>query len=406
MKSRTMKSRTLTCITAMTLFGTPVVGLLLLSSVLVAWPAMAQTYSVLHSFTGADGATPSAGLTRDAFGNLYGTTTLGGAFGVGVVFKLDPAGEEEVLHSFTGGADGGFPGNGNLILDRLGDLYGVTPAGGSTACFLGCGLVFKLNASGEETVLHSFTGGADGAGSFAGLVRDAAGIFYGSTAGSTGTLAGVVFRLTPAGNLDVLHSFSGGLDGGCSFGSLVLDRLGNLYGAADCGGTSHSGAIFKLSPAGKETVLYNFTGGNDGAFPIGPLVRGASGNLYGITESGGASGQGVVFKLDPSGKETVLYTFTGGADGAVPTAGLTRDASGNLYGTTLFGGTGAGVVFKVSPTGTETVLHTFTGGADGGNPFGVVLVRDSLGNLYGTAGGGGSTACLFGCGVVFKLTPQ
>ena len=207
----------------------------------------------------------------------------------------------------------------------------------------------------------------------------------------------------------MLHSFSGGLDGANPFGSLILDRSGNLYGAATVGGTSHGGVILKFSPAGKETVLHNFTyftDGNDGAGPIGPLVRDASGNLYGITESGGASGQGVVFKLDPSGKETLLYTFTGGADGGVPTAGLTRDASGNLYGTTLFGGTvGAGVVFKVSPTGTETVLYTFTGGADGGNPFGAVLVRDSSGNLYATAGGGGSSACPFGCGVVFKLTP-
>src|SRR5260370_31679065 len=137
---------------------------------------MARRYSVLRSFAGEDGATPAAGLTRDAFGILYGTTTLGGGFGVGVVFKLDPAGEEEVLHSFTGGADGGFPGNGNLILDRLGDLYGVTPAGGSTACFLGCGLVFKLNASGEETVLHSFTGGAGARRCFDSLGRDGGGV--------------------------------------------------------------------------------------------------------------------------------------------------------------------------------------------------------------------------------------
>jgi uncharacterized repeat protein (TIGR03803 family) len=402
-----MKSRTLTCFTAMTLFGTPVVGLLLLSSVFVAWPAMAQTYSVLHSFTGADGNSPSAGLTRDAFGNFYGTTVVVGAFGAGVVFKLDPAGEETVLHSFTGGADGGFPQYSNLILDQLGDLYGTTTNGGSTACFFGCGVVFKLSATGEETVLHSFTG-VDGAFPFSGLVRDAAGIFYGSTAaGGPFPADGVVFRLTPAGNLDVLHIFSGGLDGGCPFGSLILDRSGNLYGAATCVGP---GKIFKLSPAGKETVLYNFTGGDDGSDPVGPLVRDAFGNLYGVTESGGASGQGVVFKLDPSGKETVLYTFTGGADGAVPTAGLTRDLSGNLYGTTLFGGIGGtfgpGVVFKVSPTGTETVLYSFTGGADGGNPFAAVLVRDSSGNLYGTTGGGGSTACPFGCGVVFKLTPQ
>jgi len=140
------------------------------------------------------------------------------------------------------------------------------------------------------------------------------------------------FRLTPAGDLLVLHSFTGGSDGGCSFGSLILDRSGNLYGAAGCGGAfAGAGAIFKLSPAGRDTVLYNFTGDNDGSGPVGPLVRDASGNLYGVTEFGGASSQGVVFKLDPSGNETVLHAFAGGADGAVPTAGVTRDASGNLY---------------------------------------------------------------------------
>jgi uncharacterized repeat protein (TIGR03803 family) len=156
-----------------------------------------------------------------------------------------------------------------------------------------------------------------------------------------------------------------------------------------------------MSHAGKVTVLYTFTGGDDGGNPDGPLVRDTEGNLYGIAQGGGTFGNGVVFKVDGSGKETALHAFAGGADGEIPTPGLMRDAAGNLYGTTLFGGTlGNGVIFKVSPTGKETIVHTFSGGPDGGLPAYVTLISDSAGNLYGTTSEGGT----FGNGVVFKLT--
>jgi uncharacterized repeat protein (TIGR03803 family) len=192
---------------------------------------------------------------------------------------------------------------------------------------------------------------------------------------------------------------------------------GNLYGTTISGGASGTGVVFKLSPAGTETVLYDFTGGADGAFPQGGLIRDAAGNLYGTTRSGGdtsacaSQGCGVVFELircrsAPSGYDfRVLYTFTGGADGGNSQAGLVLDAGGNLYGTTAGGGSsacsgGCGVVFKLSPIGTETVLHSFTGGADGGIPA-AGLTQDSAGNLYGTTFLGGAS----GNGVVFKLTP-
>jgi uncharacterized repeat protein (TIGR03803 family) len=163
--------------------------------------------------------------------------------------------------------------------------------------------------------------------------------------------------------------------------------------------------VFKLSPAGTETVLHSFTG-HDGAHPVAGLIADAAGNLYGTTLEGGASnacpsGCGTVFKLSPTGSETILHSFTGEGDGAYPYAGLTRDAAGNFYGTANHGGThGNGVVFKLSPSGTETVLHSFTGGADGGPPS-AGLVRDPAGNLYGTTANGGAS----GYGVVFKLTP-
>jgi len=404
-----VKSGPLARMTAAKVCGRPAAKFLILSSAFIAWPVLAQTYSVLHTFSGADGANPSAGVTRDSSGNLYGITNYGGAFGAGAVFKLDASGDERVLHSFTGGTDGGLPQNNNLILDRRGNIYGMTTGGGSADCPSGCGVVFELHAGAEarevETILHSFTGAADGYFPFAGLIRDEVGNFYGS-AEFGGSGAGVIFRLSNGGVFDVLHSFSGGSDGGCPDGSLLMDRMGELFGVATCGGSfPGAGAIFKMTPDGTVTVLHNFTGGNDGSIPIGPLVRDVQGNLFGVTQSGGSSGQGVVFKLDPSGTERVLYTFSGGADGASPAAGLTLGASGDLYGTTLFGGSfGLGVVFKVSADGTEAVLHTFTGGADGANPFGAVLVRDSQGNLYGTAYGGGNVACT--CGVVFKVTPR
>ena len=289
------------------------------------------------------------------------------------------------------------------------------------------------------TVLYSFAGPTDGAFPVAGLVRDAAGNLYGTTAGGGASSGcsfgscGVVFKLAPAGSETVLHSFTGGPDGQDPYGGLTTDAAGNLYGTAVFGGsttgTCHPfggcGVVFELircdsAASGYEfKVLYSFTGGADGARPVARLVRDAAGNLYGTTANGGATsacyppyGCGVVFKLSPSGTETVLHSFSEPGDGAFP-GGLVRDAAGNLYGT---GATitsnpfvfGAGTVFKLSPNGTETVLYSFTGGVDGGDPNGVV--PDSAGNLYGTTQeGGGSTACNVPdgtCGVVFKLSPS
>ena len=393
-----------------------------------AAPAIAQTFTVLYRFSGAgDGYSPWGSVIRDARGNLYGVTAVGGAFDYGVVFRLDGAGKESVLHSFTA-ADGSLPQAG-LIRDAEGSLYGTTTYGGTPeggGCRHGCGTAFKIDSANKETVLHAFTGKADGAIPSAALILDRAGNFYGTTVyggkvSSQNFGYGVVFKLNSAGKETVLHTFNGVPDGAFPSSPLTRDRAGNLYGTTmqggdeSCGYPPGCGVVFKLDKTGKETVLHRFTADPDGEFPS-CLIRDEAGNLYGITAAGGkfsctiGPGCGVVFKIDKSGRETILYNFTGEADGAHPSS-LIRDSVGNLYGTTTSGGKnvngcrpdGCGTVFKLDAGGQLTVLHSFTG--TGGNyPTG--LTMDGAGNFYGTALVGGKPGCGgSGCGVIFKLAP-
>jgi uncharacterized repeat protein (TIGR03803 family) len=387
--------------------------------------AHGQTFTVLHSFKGGtDGEGPNGSVVRDAAGNLYGTTEYGGGGtcftgdGCGTVFKVDTAGKETVLYSFTGGADGALP-LASVIRDAAGNLYGTTEAGGDLTCNdgVGCGTVFKLDTDGKETVLHSFTG-KDGTSPIAGVIRDAAGNLYGTTPQGGAFSSGTVFKLDTSGNETVLYNFMGGrggTDGSYPDGALIRDAAGNLYGTTQLGGNYSFGTVFKVDSTGKETVLYRFFGGWNGRNPSGGVIMDKGGNLYGTTEVGGDSFDGTVFKLSPVGNKPVLYHFTGGADGVYPVAGVIADTAGNLYGTTQFGGGIAcfggscGTVFKLDKTGNETVLHSFTGGADGATPV-AGLVRDAAGNLYGTAYFGGDVSGSFcagvgGCGVVFKIAP-
>jgi uncharacterized repeat protein (TIGR03803 family) len=379
--------------------------IILALAVVTTPPAQAQTFDVLYSFTGGtDGGEPVATLLRDTKGNLYGTTLEGGTSGVGTVFKLDKTDNETVLYAFSGGADGGYP-ESNLVQDSAGNLYGTTLYGGTGDCKLGCGVVFKLDTAGKETVLHSFKGSPDGNYPSAGLVRDAAGNLYGTTPSGGTSSAGVVFRVAKTGKEKVLYTFTGGKDGGNPFGGLIQDAAGNLYGTTTYGGDLSCnngfgcGTVFKLSKTGKETVLYSFMGGGDAEYPYSDLVLDGKGNFYGTTLFGGASGAGAVFKLSKTGKETVLYSFTGGSDGKYPYAGLVRDRKGNLYGATEYGGSSSyGTVFELDTAGAETVLHNFTDGSDGGYPI-AGLILNSSGSLYGAAQSGGS-----GGGTVFKIT--
>jgi uncharacterized repeat protein (TIGR03803 family) len=375
--------------------------------------------TTLYSFEGAPGGTkPVAGVALDSAGNLYGATQLGGAANWGAVYKLDSASHETPLYSFTGGADGAFP-ESSPVLDSQGNVYGTTLKGGSAYGTSGLGVVYKIGASGQETVLHTFTGGGDGEYPSA-VVFDPAGNLYGAAGG--GKLggadgAGVIYRLSPDGQQTIVYTFTGGADGSGPV-DVVLDSVGNIYGSTYGGGTAGFGVIYRVDPAGHETVLYSFPGGPDGAFPAGALARDSEGDLYGTTSVGGGvseeAGYGVVFELDAAGTYTALYRFTGGADGGNPFAGVARDAAGNLYGTTVYGGLmgcglSCGVVFKVTPPSGETVLYSFTGSVDGGNPSYGVLA-DSAGNLYGTTTWGGkggfSNEMFSGGGVVFRIEPR
>jgi uncharacterized repeat protein (TIGR03803 family) len=390
----------------------------------VAQPKQLPTLTVLYSFTGGtDGATPGAGLIRDKEGNLYGTTIGGGSYGFGTVFKVDGSGNETVLRSFSGETDGATPGAG-LIRDKEDNLYGTTVLGGDPTCNSGegCGTVFKLDMTGKETVLHRFTNTPDGAFSGAGLVRDKEGNLYSTTVYGGSYGEGTVFKLDPTGRETVLYSFTGYSDGGLPDGDVIMDKVGNLYGTTDLGGSYNRGTVFKLDTSGEETVLHSFADSPDGALPAAGLVGDKEGNLYGTTVYGGTanncpgvpgdpgvSGCGTVFKVDTTGEETVLYRFSGGTDGAAPSAGLIMDKEGNLYGTTSGGGgveacaafggglVGCGTVFKLDTTGKETVLHSFTC-SDGAAPSGG-LIRDKERNLYGTTSGVG----FCGWGTVFKL---
>jgi uncharacterized repeat protein (TIGR03803 family) len=388
-------------------------------SLIGARSAGAQTFTVLHRFNGQAGGTqPVGGVVVGALGNLYGVTEYGGSFNFGILFRLNPNLRETVPHSFSGG-DGLYPA-APLIWGPNGSLYGTTVDGGTPeggGCRHGCGTVFTVDKTGKETVLYAFQGGTDGGNPAARLVWDHNGNLYGTTF-SGGDLScyvggcGVVFKLDRTGKQTVLYSFADLTDGKMPVG-LVLDNAGNLYGTTYDGGNFGHGAVFKLDQTGTLTVLYSFTAGSDSADPSGLFFRDPSGNLYGTTNGVGSPDYGIVFKLDMTGKLGVLHTFTGGTDGEYP-GNLISDNTGNLYGTTMGGGTGSGcyyggcgTVFKVDTNSNETVLHDFTG-TDGQLPNG--LIMDGAGNLYGTTFGGGggkgfSCSYYLGCGTVFKLIP-
>jgi uncharacterized repeat protein (TIGR03803 family) len=366
--------------------------------------AQAQTFTVLHNFTGTpDGSAPYASLIRDQEGNLYGTTDTGGASGAGTVFKVGKSGTETVLYSFTGGSDGANP-FAELLRDAAGNLYGTTANGGTA----GLGTVFKLSKAGKETVLHSFAGGTDGCYPYGGLLRDSVGNFYGTTEVCGASGVGTVFKLSKTGKETILHSFAGGASDGefPSFTSLLMDTKGNLIGVAEQGGTANRGVVYKLSKTRKLTILHSFAGGaNDGCDVFGTPAMDTAGNLYGTANSCGSSGAGMVWKVNPKGKETVLHNFIPGpADGSEPIAGVVMDANGNLYGSTYQGGSAnLGTVYKLDKKGAITLLHTFTG-SDGSYVYAGVL-REASGNLYGTTLYGGSgQECNNGCGTVWQIT--
>ena len=363
-------------------------------------------YAVLHSFTGSggDGAYPYAGVAQGSDGALYGTTSRGGTDDNGTVFKLNADGTGyAVLHRFDFSiGDGGFPSG--LVQGSDSALYGTTGEGGTN----GIGAVFRLNTDGTGyTVLHNFTGiGGDGATPSAGLLLGRDGALYGTTFEGGPNGSGTVFRLNTDGTgYRVLHTFTGSVgDGVYPNEALVQGSDGALYGTTSYGGTNGSGTIFKLRTDGTGyAVVHNFTGSaGDGAIPLGGLVQGSDGAMYGASEFGGWSRDGTLFKLNGDGTTySVLYGFSSsGGDGASPSGALVQGSDGALYGTASAGGTNdSGSVFKLNTDGTGyAVLYRFgSNTGDGRGPSGVVQGSD--GAFYGTTSGGGTN----GNGTVFRL---
>lgn len=399
------------------------------------------TYILLHEFTGVqDGGFPWSGLALDSAGNLYGSTFFGGnaqpcttpSFGCGAVFELKRSSHggwsERILSSFASTAKGYVYLTATPIFDQAGNLYGTTPFGGNA----NAGMFFQLvpSSSGKWTKNIPFTfNSSDGSNPYPGIVMDAAGNIYGATV-EGGTYAnGAVYELSPNTNgtwtRTILHSFKGGTDG-ASPNQVMLDADGNLYGTASIGGNPSCnvgrgcGVAFRLSPPSSGqwsySVIYTFAG-PDGNQPSGGLISDSSGNLYGTTTYGGISlggGYGTVFELIPgsggSWTESVLHSFYATSpDGTYPNARLTMDSSGNLYGTTTSSSpVGFGTVFRLTPGAdnqwTETILHTFTGSPGDGSYPGASVILDADGNLYGSTPDGGDS-CGAGCGILFRLKP-
>jgi hypothetical protein len=403
---------------------------------------------VLHTFTGASGndsSFPNGGLTFNAKGDLFGTTSAGGAVGFadGIVFELSRKAGGGVtfqkIHQFSqASGDGGNPGSA-VIFDTKGNLYGVTPNSGN-----GCGIVYELSPptsqGGEwtETILHAFAPtGNDGCNPSGLLIFDQAGDLFGGTFNGGGGLSnlfcsngcGTTYKLHLANGKwteTILHRFTGeGTDGQSPTGGLAFDKAGNLWGTTAFGGAGDSsscgdpnggvgtcGTVFELTPNAKgtwtESTLYSFVDPSTGWNPFSGLVLDKAGDLVGTTENGGSALQGTVFAITPTGNgkvtESLIHEFAGEADGTFPSTGLTVDAAGALYGVVAQGGGdafkckedsggGCGIVYKLTPesdgTWTETILYTFLGGADGAGPADDRLAIDAKGDVFGSAFDGG-----------------
>ena len=378
----------------------------------------AQTFTTLHSFDGTDGANSEAGLIQGTDGNLHGTTANGGTNSHGTVFTMTPSGTLTATYSFcsqTNCTDGTRPFAAPIQATN-GSYYGTTYQGGTN----NDGTIFKITATGTSTTLHSFcsqTDCTDGENPYAGVIQATNGDLYGTTSFGGTHGEGTVFKITPSGNLTTLYDFcsqTNCTDGSSPYAGLIQAGDGNFYGTTYGGGANRSGTVFKITPGGKLTTLYNFcslggTACTDGATTYAGLVQGTDGDFYGTTVYGGANNSGTVFKLTPSGTLTTLHNFcsqAGCADGERPYAGLIQATDGNFYGTTYLGGNdlSAGTVFMITPAGNLTTLHIFcsqTSCSDGEQPQ-AGLIQATDGNFYGTTWTAGNS--ISQDGTVFKLS--
>jgi uncharacterized repeat protein (TIGR03803 family) len=369
----------------------------------VAITCASFTASTLYSFAGgADGASPRSGLIQGPDGNLYGTTLSGGTAGHGTTYSITPEGAENVLYSFgSSGSDGSYP-LGALIQASDSNFYGNTDSGGAYSS----GTIFEMTPAGLETVLYSFgSTGADGVNPASRLLQASDGNFYGTSLNGGSHSQGAIYMVTPAGLETVLYSFGAtNADGNDATSGLIQGSDGTFYGTTLAGGQANSGTFFSFTAAGGETVLHTFgTTGTDAVYPTGELLAAGDGNFYGVSQQGGTYGDGTIFQVTPAGVERLIYSFGAtNSDGMVPCCQLLIGGDGNFYGTTVTGGTsGSGTIFMVTPAGVETLLHSFGGtSADGASPYsGLILANDGV--LYGTASAGGASSN----GTVYRFGP-
>jgi uncharacterized repeat protein (TIGR03803 family) len=404
----------------------------LVPEVIATQQAKAQTFTTLYAFQETDGSVPQTALIQATDGNLYGTTSEGGANNAGTVFRITPSGTLTTLYSFCppsqgGGCPDGSGPLGTLVQAKDGNFYGTTSTGGGPAGGANWGTVFRITPRGTLTTLYSFCSQnqgescPDGEYPYGALVQGSDGNFYGTTSTYDASLnfgyGGTVFKITPSGALTTLYNFCSQIQGGnCTDGSapyagLVQATNGDFYGTTELGGANGLGEIFKITASGTLTTIYSFcsqSGCADGEYPyLGTLVQATDGNLYGTTTSGETNTYGTVFKITPGGNLTTLHRFRG-MDGAAPSVGVVQATDGNFYGTTIIGGANnAGTVFEISPHGKLTTLYSFCpqmqSGVcpDGENPV-AELVQATNGSFYGTTYGGGNLN--FNVGTVFSLS--
>jgi uncharacterized repeat protein (TIGR03803 family) len=376
-------------------------------AILFAWaatystPAHAQTYEVIHNFgNGTDGAVPNGAIYTDSAGNIYGATSGGGTSGAGVIYQIDQNGKETILHSFDP-SHSIFPTPGLSFFNGTW-LFGVTQSGGGSQQ----GSIFAQQLSPPAfKVVHSF-GGPDGSDPVGTLVLALDGsTAYRVTSSGGAYNQGEVYKIDKSGDVTVIYSFTGGLDGATPAAGLWLDSQANLYGVTAGGGPQDRGVFFRIAPTGEETVLHNFEA-ITGTLPYSTPVADGMGNVYGTTKTGGGqNGAGVIYRLNlATTNYTVVHTFSSRQTslGETPIGNLVKDGSGHVYGVTFSGGSSScecGLVYQMMAAGSYAVLHTF-GGNDGANPN--WLYRDpTTGVLYGTTVSGGT----YGQGVLFRITP-
>jgi uncharacterized repeat protein (TIGR03803 family) len=354
---------------------------------------------------GSDGSYPQSGLIVGSDGNFYGTTEYGGLTDNGTVYRLAASGTESIVANFAGGAVSHGP-VGALLQASDGNFYGTTYWGGTN----NTGSVFKLALDGTITTLWSFGSGTDGELPESGLTQASDGNLYGTTGSGGITGYGTVFRVTLSGVETVLWNFGTGTDGYAPQGALVMGSDGNLYGTTSVGGLNDRGTIFRITLFGVETVVWSFGGTVEGSLPAPTLIVGSDGDFYGTTEVGGANGGGTLFKFTPAGALSIVWAFGVGTDGSGPRSGVTQGTDGNFYGTTVTGGTiqtcgvsydyGCGTIFRVTPSGEETVLWDFGFGGNGTQVSPLSVVQSADGSLLGVTSSGGSAAG----GSIYQLT--